>query len=45
MKTKKMIDVKKNIWKTNPFAVAWKKKNAIIANNRMWVNILKANNN
>lgn len=35
---------KKNYWKTNPFAIAWKKKNDIIAIQRMWVEVLKTNN-
>jgi hypothetical protein len=27
MKKTKLVDIKDNVWKRNPFAIAWKKKN------------------
>jgi len=40
MNKKQLQQVLKYKWKTNPFAMAWKKKNDIIAINRMWQRII-----
>lgn len=44
MNKKQIQHVLKYKWKSNPFAMAWKRKNDIIAYNRMWKRIIIAIN-